>query len=112
MAATEAKASRLSEAGHSGKDIRSDLHVAFVPRDRGEVEIALESRVKPYYGDAIEAQARKVLSELGVKHGHLAIHDEGALPFVIAARIEAAVRRGGRWCKHRARPATNAHLPP
>ena len=104
MAATETKTSRISEAGHSGKDIRSDLHVAFEPRDRGDVEIALESRVKPYYGDAIEAQAREVLSELGVKRGHLSIHDEGALPFVIAARIETAVRRADIGVKRRALP--------
>ena len=104
MAATETNTSRISEAGHSGKDIRSDLHVAFEPRDRGDVEIALESRVKPYYGDAIEAQAREVLSELGVKRGHLSIHDEGALPFVIAARIETAVRRADIGVKRRALP--------
>jgi len=104
MAATETKTSRISEAGHSGKDIRSDLHVAFEPRDRGDVEIALESRVKPYYGEAIEAQAREVLSELGVKRGHLSIHDEGALPFVIAARIETAVRRADIGVKRRALP--------
>jgi citrate lyase subunit beta/citryl-CoA lyase len=78
--------------------------VAFEPRDRGDVEIALESRVKPYYGEAIEAQAREVLSELGVKRGHLSIHDEGALPFVIAARIETAVRRADIGVKRRALP--------
>ncbi len=47
---------RAAEAGHWGKDIRSDLHVAIEPRDRGGIEIDLESRVAPYYGDAIRAQ--------------------------------------------------------
>jgi len=32
---------------------------------------------------------------LGVEHAHVTIVDEGALPFVIAARVEAAVRRSG-----------------
>jgi len=32
---------------------------------------------------------------LHVEHASVAIHDEGALPFVISARIEAAVRRAG-----------------
>ena len=32
---------------------------------------------------------------LGVEHAKLTIVDEGALPFVIAARVEAAVRRAG-----------------
>src|SRR5271166_3153520 len=87
--------SNSAEAGHWGKDIRSDLHVAIEPRDSGGIEIALESRVGLYYGDSILSQTRQVLDELGVKNIKVAIHDEGALPFVISARIEAAVKRAG-----------------
>jgi citrate lyase subunit beta/citryl-CoA lyase len=36
-----------------------------------------------------------VLGELGIEHASITISDQGALPFVIAARIEAAVRRAG-----------------
>src|SRR5438128_10891076 len=86
---------RLAEAGHWGKDIRSDLHVSLEPRSSGGLEIRLESRVLPYYGAAIQAQTREVLEKLGVEHGQVAIHDEGALPFVISARIETAVKRAG-----------------
>ena len=71
-------------------------------RDGGGLEITMESRVKPYYGSSILTQARQVLETLGVKHASVAIHDEGALPFVISARIGleqindgfAALRRG------------------
>jgi len=84
---------RSAEAGHHGKDVRSDLHVAIEPRDAGAIEITLESRVKPYYGDSILAQVRQVLESLGVRHARVVIYDEGALPFVIAARIETAVKR-------------------
>ena len=55
----------------------------------------LQSRVAPYYGDAIAAQAREMLETMGVKNAQVSIHDEGALPFVISARIEAAVNRSG-----------------
>jgi len=95
MAAAEQKTSRAAEAGHWGKDIRSDLHVAIEPRDSGGLEVGLESRVAPYYGDAILSQTRQVLETLGVKNARVAIHDEGALPYVIAARIETAARRAG-----------------
>src|SRR5215471_838297 len=84
-----------AEAGHYGKDVRSDTHVAIEPRDSGGLEITLESRVGLYYGESILAQTRQVLESLGVKHARVTIHDEGALPFVIAARIEAAARRSG-----------------
>jgi citrate lyase subunit beta / citryl-CoA lyase len=86
---------RPAEAGHYGKDVRSDLHVAIEPRDRGGLEITLESRVGLYYGSAILSQTRQVLESLGVKHARISIHDEGALPFVISARIETAVKRAG-----------------
>lgn len=85
----------ISEAGHWGPEIRSDVHVRIEPRDRGGIEIELESRVKPYYGESIHRQAEEVLEALGVRHATVQIHDEGALPFAIAARIEAAVRRAG-----------------
>jgi len=84
-----------AEAGRYGTDVRSDLHVALEPRDSGGVEIELESRVGFCYSDSIRAQTCQVLESLGVRHAKLSIHDQGALPFVIAARIEAAVKRAG-----------------
>jgi citrate lyase subunit beta/citryl-CoA lyase len=89
------EAKRTGEAGHFGKDVRSDAHVWIEPRDRGGIDIVLESRVKPYYGEAIKTQAEDVLNHLDVQHAQVLIRDEGALPFVIAARIEAAVQRVG-----------------
>lgn len=83
------------EAGHSGTEIRSDLRVRIEPRDRGGVEIEIQSRVQIYYGESIRRQAEEVLEALGVRHARVEIRDEGALPFVIAARIEAAARRAG-----------------
>jgi len=103
MASTANVGTRF-EAGRSGPDVRSDLRVVFEPRDAGGVEIELHSRVAPYYGDSIRAQTQEVLAELGVQHARVAIHDEGALPFVIAARIEAAVRRAGPGQGRRALP--------
>ncbi|MGA9495892.1 MAG: aldolase/citrate lyase family protein [Terriglobales bacterium] len=102
--AVETTSPRSAEAGHWGKDVRSDVHVAFETRDSGGVEISLESRVAPYYGAAIMEQTREVLGELGVKHARVAIHDEGALPYVIAARIEAAARRAGIALGNRSLP--------
>lgn len=75
--------------------MRSDLHVTIEPRDSGGLEIGFESRVAPYYGNSIVAQSRQVLEALGVRSARVAIHDEGALPFTIAARIEAAAKRAG-----------------
>jgi citrate lyase subunit beta/citryl-CoA lyase len=86
---------RVGEAGHCGPEIRSDLYVRLEPRDSGGLQIELESRVNACYGDSIRKQAEEVLEALGVRDAQVLIRDEGALPFVIAARIEAAVRRAG-----------------
>jgi citrate lyase subunit beta/citryl-CoA lyase len=102
--AVETKPFRAAEAGHWGETVRSDVHISFEPRDSGGVEISLHSRVAPYYGDAILEQSRQALEELGVSHAHVAIHDEGALPFVIGARIEAAVQRAGLGLGKRSLP--------
>jgi citrate lyase subunit beta / citryl-CoA lyase len=93
--ASEAKAMSVGEAGHWGKDVRSDVHVWIEPRERGGIDIVLESRVKAYYGDSIREQAEQALTQLGAKHAQVVIHDEGALPFVISARIETAAKRAG-----------------
>src|SRR5690349_20539283 len=107
----KAEIARSAEAGHWGKEVRSDVHVALELRAEGGIEIGLESRVAAYYGENILAQARQVLAELGVRDARLTIHDEGALPFVIAARIEAAVRRAGLGLGRRALPE-QVSLPP
>ena len=94
---TVAKISELrrGEAGRAGDDVRSDLHVSFEERSSGGIEMGLRSRVDLYYGEVIRRQVRDVLCALGVEHAFIEIVDEGALPFMIAARIEAAVRRAG-----------------
>ncbi len=95
---------RTAEAGNCGADVRSDTHVRIEPRDRDGIEIVLQSRVEAYYGESILRQARQVLDQLHVEHAHVAIHDEGGLPFVISARIEAAVKRAGLGNGHFALP--------
>jgi len=94
-AAAEARQMRRGEAGRAGGDVRSDVRVTVEERASGGIEIDLQSRVALYYGDDIYRQVRDVMCTLGVGHACVSMADEGALPFVIAARIEAAVRRAG-----------------
>ena len=91
----ETSAARRGEAGRAGNDVRSDLHVSFEERTSGGIEVGLRSRVELYYGEVIRQQVGDVLCTLGVEHALIQIVDEGALPFVIAARVESAVRRAG-----------------
>jgi len=112
ISSNEIASPRTAEAGHWGEEVRSDVHVAFESCESGGIEISLESRVAPYYGSAILEQTREVLHELEVEHARVAIHDEGALPFVIAARIEAAARRAGIALGKRSLPSQHPLPPP
>ena len=94
-ALAETSMTHRGEAGRAGGDVRSDLHVSFDARSSGGIEIDLRSRVNLYYGESIRRQVGDILRALGVEHALVTIVDEGALPFVIAARVEAAVRRAG-----------------
>ncbi len=87
--------SRSGEAGQRGDDVRSDLWVRLEVRKDGGHVIELQSKVEAYYGDATRRQVAALLSALEVPHARVAIEDKGALPFMIAARIEAAARRAG-----------------
>jgi citrate lyase subunit beta/citryl-CoA lyase len=86
---------RRGEAGRAGAEVRSDLRVTFEERTAGGIEVELQSRVDLYYGEAIRIQTTNVLHALGISHARVQIVDEGALPFVIDARLEAAVLRAG-----------------
>jgi citrate lyase subunit beta/citryl-CoA lyase len=85
--------SQVGHAGRKGEGVRSDCWISVEPRDSGGVSVAIESIVEAMYGGAIEKQIVDGLAALGVPHAAVEIVDSGALPFVIAARLEAAVKR-------------------
>jgi len=103
---------KVGTAGRRGDDVRSDLWVSVEPRDQGGIELKLKSRVESYYGDSIREQARSMLTALGLEHAHVEIEDQGALPFVIAARVEAAALRAGVAACAATPPKREIELPP
>lgn len=79
-------------AGPRGADVRSDAWVEFAPASSGGLDIRITSKVQGLYGAAIRRQVEEGCGALGVAHGTVTVEDGGALPFVLAARLEAAVR--------------------
>ena len=86
---------KTAEAGRRGSDVRSDCWVQVTLAESGGVDLKVTSKVESMYGDSIRAQVAEVLAALKVRHVKVEVEDAGALPFVLAARIEAAVRRLG-----------------
>lgn len=84
---------KFTEAGKRGPKVRSDCWVRYEPKRSGGLKIELKSKVAPMYGTSIKELAIDVLKTLHKNNAHLIIEDTGALAFVIAARIETAVKR-------------------
>ena len=78
--------------GNAGPKVRSDIEVTLELTEAGGIELNLRSKVKTMYGKAIEEQCRTLLAYFGIENARVTVNDSGALPFVIAARIEAAVK--------------------
>jgi len=81
-----------AEAGNKGKEARSDCFVSLELTTKGGIEFVLQSKVKSMYGNSIAKLSAEVLNHFEIKNAKISIEDNGALPFVIAARIEAAVK--------------------
>ncbi len=80
-------------AGNTGSKVRSDCEITLELRQRGGIDIDLTSKVKALYGDSITSLCIDILRFFKVRNAKVMITDSGALPFVIAARLEAAVRK-------------------
>jgi citrate lyase subunit beta/citryl-CoA lyase len=80
-------------SGNSGPKVRSDCEMTLELRDEGGIVIDLKSKVKVLYGESIKKLCLEILNYFGIGHAFLRIDDSGALPFVIEARLESAIRK-------------------
>ncbi|UCG52084.1 MAG: citrate lyase ACP [Candidatus Latescibacterota bacterium] len=90
------RAASKGEAGRKGDDVRSDLFVSVMVKKSGGIDLEVASKVGAFYGKSIRGTVESVLAAYGVKNARVRIDDKGALPFVIGARVETALRRMGR----------------
>ena len=83
---------KLSTVGNKGKGIRSDCSVTLEITDSGGIQIDLQSKVKTLFGDSIIELCKKELKFFGINNCKIKIEDTGTLDYILAARIEAAVK--------------------
>jgi len=84
---------KIAFAGNRGKGVKSDCFVSLELTTTGGISINLKSKVEVMFGNAIRKQVAGILDFFGIKNANMEIEDAGALPFVIAARVEAAVKQ-------------------
>lgn len=85
--------SQITTAGNRGTGVGSDCYVALELVDSGGLQIEIKSKVKVLFGRKIEALCKQVLEHFEIENAKLSIEDTGALDYIIAARVEAAIRK-------------------
>jgi citrate lyase subunit beta/citryl-CoA lyase len=100
-----------AEAGNKGEAIRSDCWVGLKLADTGGIKLKFNSKVEVLYGDSIRKLIHEMMHYFEIKHIEIEFEDSGALPYVIMARIEAAVRRLGLDKGKRFLPPWQAEVP-
>jgi citrate lyase subunit beta/citryl-CoA lyase len=82
---------KSGKAGNHGGNIRSDCLVSLELTSGGGIQLDLRSKVGILYGTSIRNRVEAVMDHFDVRNARILIEDSGALDFVLAARLEAAV---------------------
>jgi len=82
-----------SSAGKRGESVRSDCYFEIELKNSGGIKLSSKSKVKSMYGESIEELILDMTRFFGLKDAKILCEDFGALPFVLAARFELAIKR-------------------
>ena len=82
-----------ASAGQRGDKVRSDCYIEIELAKSGGIKITGKSKVEAMYGDSIKKQLLDMCSFFEISKASIYLEDNGALPFVLAARFELAVKR-------------------
>ncbi len=84
---------KKSNAGKRGDSVRSDCYFEIELKNSGGIKIDLKSKVNVMYGESIKQMILDMSKFFGLKDAKILLEDNGALPFILAARFELAVKR-------------------
>ncbi|MBK5241329.1 citrate lyase acyl carrier protein [Clostridium sp.] len=79
--------------GQAGREKGDDVLVNVNLNTSDGVNVDVESKVKQLFGKQIEKSVKEVLDEMNIKNVLVTLKDQGALDFVIRARVKTAIRR-------------------
>jgi len=84
---------KRSSAGKRGESVRSDCYFEIELKKSNGIKLDLKSKVESMYGESIKQMILDMSKFFGLKDAKILCEDNGALPFVLAARFELAVKR-------------------
>jgi len=85
--------SRKSTAGNRGRGVGSDCYVELELTSNHGHQIEVKSKVQVLFGRQITALCEQVLGYFEIENANLYLEDSGALDYVLAARLEAAIKQ-------------------
>ena len=84
---------KKSSVGKRGDSVRSDCYFEIELKISGGIKIDLKSKVDTMYGESIKQMILDMCKYYAIDNAKILCEDYGALPFVLAARFELAVKR-------------------
>lgn len=84
---------KIGIAGNHGERIRSDCRVRVELTRSGGIDLTLDSRVERLFGNSIRELVNRMFRHAGIADAKIVLEDTGALEFILAARMEAALRQ-------------------
>jgi citrate lyase subunit beta / citryl-CoA lyase len=83
---------KVAAIGNKGKGVRSDCFVTMELTESGGIQLELISKVQSMFGEDIRELILQVLEFYEIRNARILVEDTGALSFVLAARLEAAIK--------------------
>lgn len=83
----------IAIAGNKGEKVKSDCFISLELTSSGGIQLEVTSKVAALYGEAISNLCKEILAFFEVENAIVQLEDKGALPFVLAARLEAAIKK-------------------
>lgn len=80
-------------AGKRGNNVRSDCFVEIELTKIKGIKSSVQSKVNSMYGQDINDMIIMMCDFFEIKHAEILVEDNGALPFTLAARFEAAYKK-------------------
>lgn len=96
-----------ANCGKRGDAVRSDCYIELQYNGTAKNSLSIKSKVNLLYGASIQEELETLINAFGLEGVDVSIEDFGALPFVIAARFESALKRLNPEEQRRAIPSYN-----
>ncbi len=80
-------------SGNTGASAKGDCCVTLTLKESGGITLDIQSKVRDLFGKTIRSLCFDMMEYYGIPDAHIHLEDQGALPFTLRARLEAAVRQ-------------------